>query len=244
VIAAWAARVVDAEPRGGRESRYLDRLGMHALEAGLEAAARANAPAGPRTGVFAGVGGLEPRWDEIEPALRQQRDDGQDAWARGLSRLHPFFMLRHLSNGQQALLAARLAATGDGACFGGATAGAQALSSALRALEAGALDHAIVIASGEGAAAAVVLGAAGVASVDAASGVDPIADGEPRPAFVGEFASRLSRGGRVVEGASLGPATALLQIIAWIGKLETGDAVVAPSWGAPGLVAAVRLEIA
>ena len=243
MIAAWAARTLDAEPRGGRESRYLDRLGMHALEAGVEAAERANAPAGRRTGVFAGVSGLDPRWDEIEPALREQRDDGQNAWGRGLSRLHPFFMLRHLSNGQQALLAARLGATGDGACFGGATAGAQALSSALRALEAHAVDHAIVIASSEGAAAAVVLGPAGVASVEARSVVDPIADGEPRPAFVREFANRLSRGAPVVEGASLGAATALLQIIAWMGKLRTG-AVVVPSWGAPGLVAAVRLEIA
>jgi hypothetical protein len=234
VIAAWADRARAGEPRGGPESRFLDRQGLHALETALEVAERSRVPAGPRTGVFAGVGGLEPRWDELTPALRAQRDDGAAAWSRGLSSLHPFFILRHLSNGLHALLASRLGATGEGACFGGATAGAQALLSAARALECGAVEHAVVVAHEGESAAALVLQRQGIARVDVATG---IADAEA-------IARRLARGATVVEGASRGAATAVLQVIEWVEKLAPGEAIVAPSWGAPGLAAAVRVEVA
>jgi malonyl-ACP decarboxylase len=55
-------------------------------------------------------------------------------------------MLKHLSNNAHALLAADVSARGDGATYGGATAGAQALSAAIRALEAESIDAAVVFA--------------------------------------------------------------------------------------------------
>jgi 3-oxoacyl-(acyl-carrier-protein) synthase len=66
--------------------------------------------------------------------------------ARGLRDVHPYWMLRHLSNNAHALAAAELGLRGEGATFGGATAGAQAIASACRALEDGAVDAALVIA--------------------------------------------------------------------------------------------------
>jgi 3-oxoacyl-(acyl-carrier-protein) synthase len=243
VIAAWAVRTATEKPRDGRESRYLDRLAMHALDAGVEAAERAGAKAGPATGIFMGTFGLEPRWDEMAAALRDQHDDCASSWARGLCRLHPFFVLRHLSNAPQALLAARLFATGDSACFGGPTAGAHALASAARALTSGTIEHAVVVAFGGASAAAVVLAREGVANVQVATAVDPLSTRDPRREFVEATARKLARGARVAEAQSDGAATALLQAIAWCERLAPGEAVVAPSFGDSGLVAAVRVEV-
>jgi 3-oxoacyl-(acyl-carrier-protein) synthase len=55
-------------------------------------------------------------------------------------------MLRNLSNNGHALLAADLGARGEGATFGGASSGAQAISAATRALIAGVIDAAVVVA--------------------------------------------------------------------------------------------------
>lgn len=121
-------------------------MGLHALECGKEAFHRAGLEASPRVGVFLGYGGLRVHWNDMMEALAEQREDGQGAWDRGLSRLHPFWMLQHLSNNVQALLATELGARGEGLTFGGANAGAQALAAAARALEAGALDAALVVA--------------------------------------------------------------------------------------------------
>jgi 3-oxoacyl-(acyl-carrier-protein) synthase len=55
-------------------------------------------------------------------------------------------MLRYLSNNVHAVVSAALGARGDGVSLGGPTAGAQAIGSALRALECGAIDAALVVA--------------------------------------------------------------------------------------------------
>jgi len=133
-----------------RNDRFLDRLGLLALEVGREAMMQAGlAPGDPRlerTALFAATGGLRPRWDDMVRALAHQRDDQVGLWERGLSRLHPFWMLRHLSNNVHALLSIEVQIRGDGATFAGATAGGEALCAAARALEAGAADAALVVA--------------------------------------------------------------------------------------------------
>lgn len=143
------AAAVAAEPARSKHARFLRRMACHALDAAgaaLAEAAELGVVPGPRMGVFAAVGGLRAHWDDIMAALVEQRDDGDGAWARGLGRIHPFWMLRHLSNNAHALCAADTGARGDGATFGGGTAGAQALAAAGRALAAGALDAALILA--------------------------------------------------------------------------------------------------
>lgn len=116
------------------------------MECGKEALAMSGAQAGPRLGIFLGYGGLRAHWNDMMPALERQREDGAACWSRGLRLLHPFWMLQHLSNNAQALLAMECAATGDGVTCGGANAGAQALAAAERALAEGSLDAALVVA--------------------------------------------------------------------------------------------------
>lgn len=137
---------IPAPPAPSRSAKFLRRMGLHALECGKEAFRSAGLEPSPRVGVFLGYGGLRVHWNDMMEALSEQRDDGQGAWDRGLSRLHPFWMLQHLSNNVQALLATELGARGEGLTFGGANAGAQALAAAERALEAGTLDAALVVA--------------------------------------------------------------------------------------------------
>ncbi|MBK9035404.1 MAG: hypothetical protein IPL61_29805 [Myxococcales bacterium] len=139
------APIPGAPPRT-RHDRYLRRMGAFGLDVATEVARAAALPPDPRTGLYAAVGGLRAHWDDMLPALARQRADGRDAWALGLREIHPFWMLRHLSNNAHALLAADLGARGDGATFGGASAGAQAIMSAAWALAAGAIDTAIVVA--------------------------------------------------------------------------------------------------
>lgn len=153
---------IRGEPREGRHRRFVRRLGLFAMEAGAEAFARAGHRRddlagsisrgahgnrhGDRLGLFTAVGGLRADWDELAPALASQELDGALAWDRGFRLLHPFWMLRYLSNNVHALLAAEIGARGEGVCFGGANAGAQALVAACRALEVGAVDAALVVA--------------------------------------------------------------------------------------------------
>jgi 3-oxoacyl-[acyl-carrier-protein] synthase II len=80
------------------------------------------------------------------PAMQQQQTDLGDSWERGLRHLHPFFMLRQLSNNAQALAAEELTIRGDGATLAGANAGAQALAVAGAALSAGTIDAALCVA--------------------------------------------------------------------------------------------------
>lgn len=101
---------------------------------------------GDRIGLFAGVGGLRAHWDDMLKALADQADDGANAWERGLREVHPYWMLRHLSNNVHALAAMELGLRGEGATYGGATGGTQAIAAAARALADGAIDVALVVA--------------------------------------------------------------------------------------------------
>jgi 3-oxoacyl-(acyl-carrier-protein) synthase len=116
------------------------------MEAGREAFEQSGLEPGERVGVFAGYGGLRVHWDDIMCALEHQRDDERELWEQGLRRLHPFWMLNHLSNNAHALLAAELGLKGVGLTFAGANAGTQALASAIEALDAGTVDAALVFA--------------------------------------------------------------------------------------------------
>jgi 3-oxoacyl-[acyl-carrier-protein] synthase II len=143
----WAATIV-GEPAFTRHRRFLRRMGCFALEVAREAAEAARLTAsGDRLGLFFGYGGLRAHWNDMMPALARQQPDGAGAWERGLALLHPFWMLQHLSNNAHALAAEELSARGDGLLLAGANAGAQALSAAARALDAGVIDAAIVVAT-------------------------------------------------------------------------------------------------
>jgi len=140
------AASIPGEPKTSPHSRILRRLALFGLEVSHAAMATSQAPRGPRLGVFAAMGGLRANWDELLPVLSRQNDELRDGWLRGLKDLHPFWMLRHLSNNAHALLAQDLGARGDGVTFAGATAGAMAISAATAALAEGAIDAALVFA--------------------------------------------------------------------------------------------------
>jgi 3-oxoacyl-(acyl-carrier-protein) synthase len=139
-----------SEPPRSRHSRFLRRMGLFGLAAAQEALeqARANGceATGERLGIFCGYGGLRAHWDDMMEALAGQRPEQTGTWERGFQRIHPYWMLKHLSNNAHALLAADVSARGDGATYGGATAGAQALAAAIRALQDGSIDAAVVFA--------------------------------------------------------------------------------------------------
>ncbi len=150
---AYACRLgapILSTPRRSRHARFLRRMGLFGLEAAHEALAQARSlgceASGERLGIFCGYGGLRAHWDDMREALSGQRPEQTETWERGFKRIHPYWMLRHLSNNAHALLAAEVSARGDGATYGGATAGAQALSAAIRALEAESIDAALVFA--------------------------------------------------------------------------------------------------
>ena len=95
---------VPGEPAPSRHHRFVRRMGLWGMEAAREAFAASGRSAGDRLGLFTGVGGLRAHWDEVMPALERQEPDARDAWARGFRLLHPFWMLRYLSNNAHALL--------------------------------------------------------------------------------------------------------------------------------------------
>jgi 3-oxoacyl-(acyl-carrier-protein) synthase len=143
--ACTLAAPVPGEPGASRHRRYLRRLGLFGMETGKEALAHAGGGGGDGLGLFCGVGGLRAHWDDLMPAFARQQPGGEAAWERGFQALHPFWMLHHLSNNTHALLSIELQARGEGTTHGGANAGAQALSSALRTLRAGAVERALVM---------------------------------------------------------------------------------------------------
>jgi 3-oxoacyl-(acyl-carrier-protein) synthase len=146
---SYALRIVAPlcePPAKSRNERFLRRMGLYGMEVAHEAFRAAGVPAGPRYGFFTGVGGLRAHWDDMLAALADQDDSGSDAWQRGLVNVHPYWMLRHLSNNVHALASAELGLRGEGATFGGAEAGLHALRAARRALADGAIDHALVVA--------------------------------------------------------------------------------------------------
>lgn len=140
------AAAIAGEPAASRDARFLRRMGLFGMEVAREAFAASGCTGGPRVGLFSGVGGLRAHWDDMMSALAGQRDDGRGAWDLGLRDVHPYWMLKHLSNNVHALAAAELGLRGDGATFGGGNAGAQALAAAARALWDGAIDAALVVA--------------------------------------------------------------------------------------------------
>jgi hypothetical protein len=137
---------ITGEPARSRNSRFLRRMGMFGLEVAIEALGASGVGGGARVGLFSGVGGLRAHWDDMIAAFVDQRDDGERMWERGLCNVHPYWMLRHLSNNVHALASAELDLRGEGATFGGANGGAQALAAAIRALHDGAIDAAVVVA--------------------------------------------------------------------------------------------------
>ena len=138
-------------PAGGRHHRLLGALGGAAVDVALAAVADAGGALTTvdrvRLGVYAAVGALRADWEHLAPAFADQREDGADAWALGLGRLHPLWMLRFLSNGAHGACAAELGAGGDGATFSGPAAVAAAVAAAEDALAAGVIDAAVIVAA-------------------------------------------------------------------------------------------------
>ncbi|HEY3448906.1 MAG TPA: beta-ketoacyl synthase N-terminal-like domain-containing protein [Myxococcales bacterium] len=141
------APLLDVPAPMPKHRRFLTPFLALSIQTALEAARRAGCKGGPRVALFAAVGGLKVAWPEILPAFQKISADGQGAWDQGLRELHPFWLLKHLSNNAHALASADLETRGEGATFGGANAGAQALCAALRCLADGAADAAIVMAA-------------------------------------------------------------------------------------------------
>jgi 3-oxoacyl-[acyl-carrier-protein] synthase II len=136
---------IESAPARSRHDRYLRRMGLYGMEVAREAFEAAAIPAGPRYGFYTAVGGLRAHWDDMLAGLADQDERGTHAWERGLKDVHPYWMLRHLSNNVHALASADLGLRGDGATFGGEDAGAHALRAAGRALRLGAIDAALVV---------------------------------------------------------------------------------------------------
>ena len=143
--ACTLAATIAAPPAPSRHARFLRRMGLYAVEVAAEAMRDAGVSGSERLGLFFGYGGLRAHWDDLMPAFEHQQADGAAAWERGLALLHPFWILQHLSNNAHAIAAQELGARGEGATYGGANAGAQALAGAIRALAAGAVDVALVV---------------------------------------------------------------------------------------------------
>ncbi len=140
------AATLPPPPRANPHRRFLGPLAQHAVAVAVEAAANSGVLPGPRLGLFAAVGGLRVCWEDTLPAFARQDAGGGEAWERGLSRLHPFWLLLHLSNNAHALASVQLGAHGEGATYAGANAGAQALLAAQRAFDEGVIDAAVVMA--------------------------------------------------------------------------------------------------
>ena len=150
-------------PKPSRHRRFLRRLGLLAIESVEDALTHARSRAAfpiinsERIGLFFGYGGLRAHWDDLMLAMQNQQADADGnptnpniplpaTWEYGLRHLHPFWMLLHLSNNAHALCAEQLQILGEGVTYGGSNAGAQALSGAIQALAAGAVDLAVVAA--------------------------------------------------------------------------------------------------
>lgn len=163
------------DPASTRHRRYVDRIGLHALELGraLAASLAPPAPAPHRLGLYAATGGTRADAGLVQHAFSRQGDDASASWARGLGELPPTWMLRFLSNNVHGLLAADAGARGDGAVFAGAVAGAQAVISASLALRSSAVDVAIVLAYDTLLSPEVLAAAAEAGEIARGDGVPP-----------------------------------------------------------------------
>jgi 3-oxoacyl-[acyl-carrier-protein] synthase II len=141
------AATIGSAPARSRDARFLHVMGQHAMDVAGEALAMsACAAQGERLGLFAAVGGLHLSWNDVMHAFAGQQEGGERIWEHGFRALHPFILLKYLSNNAHALIAAKVGARGEGMTFGGANAGAQALVSAAAALQARTVDAALVVA--------------------------------------------------------------------------------------------------
>lgn len=257
------------EPKRSRHDRFLRRIGMFGLEAATEALAASGIAGGARVGLFSGVGGLRAHWDDMLAAFEHQRDDGERMWERGIKDVHPYWMLRHLSNNVHALASADLDLRGEGATFGGGNGGAQALAAAARALLDGAIDAALVVAydsllepetlvelAARGTSPDFVPGEAAAAVVLVRDGDGPrIAIRESAgPGAAARCAAVLAAGEALLDGSSaitgamgeLGAATAVVQAIAlaeMVGAGGTPRRGLGLHTSAPDLASAVRVEV-
>ncbi len=256
------------EPARSRNSRFLRRMGLFGLEVATEALAASGLTAGPRVGLFSGVGGLRAHWDDMMAAFANQRDDGQLMWERGLKDVHPYWMLRHLSNNVHAIASGELDLRGEGATFGGGNGGAQALAAASRALRDHAIDAALVVAydsllepetlvelaargaklvPGEAAAAVVLVRDASAPHITVREGAGDgalarcaaaLAPDQPLPDSGASIAAAMG---------DLGAATALVQCITLAEMLRVpphaSRAALALHASPPGLASAVRVEV-
>jgi 3-oxoacyl-(acyl-carrier-protein) synthase len=227
------AAPIAGAPGPSADRRFLGRLGLFGAEVAREALAlateRSPGPRAPeRLGLFCAVGGLRVRWDDLLPALAGQQADGADAWNRGFRQLHPFWLLKHLSNNAHARISIALRALGEGATFAGALAGAEAIAAATRALAAGAVDRALVVAYDSWIEPEILidLAARGVASHATAEGLSAPYDEAAAGVVPGEAAAALVLG-REDEGA-----------LGWIAAASSADG----SLGEPS--AALLAEIA
>jgi hypothetical protein len=139
---------INVAPAPNKHQRYLRRMGLFGLEVAKEVAAKANLQQqdAERVGLFFGYGGLRAHWNDLMPAFVEQVPETSQCWQRGLNLLHPFWMLQHLSNNAHAIATQELGVCGDGATYSGGNAGAQAIAAAIRALNIGSIDSAIVVA--------------------------------------------------------------------------------------------------
>jgi 3-oxoacyl-(acyl-carrier-protein) synthase len=224
------------EPARTRNSRFLRRMGLFGLEVAIEALAASGVAGGARTGLFSGVGGLRAHWDDMIAGFANQRDDGERMWERGLCNVHPYWMLRHLSNNVHALASAELDLRGEGATFGGANGGAQAIAAAIRALHDGAIDAAVVVAydsllEPETLVELAARGGATRASLDAlvapyAPGANGFVPGEAAAALV---LVRERAGAPTIAVRDAAGPDALARCIALATSDATGDATGAPA---------------
>lgn len=134
-------------PKPSKQSRFLKRMGLFALETAHEVFQKVdlNQYDRHRVGIFFGYGGLRADWNEMRSALIRQNANTEACWDQGLSTLHPFWILKHLSNNAHALVAEEHKIKGEGVTFGGLNSGVQALVSAQLALQEGAIEAALVL---------------------------------------------------------------------------------------------------
>lgn len=141
------ATPIDHPTKPAPYNKYLKRNSMLAVNVAKEAfKPYLDHPiAGERTGLFVGYGGLRADWSEMKHALYKQDANSNDCWEKGLTDLHPFWILKHLSNGAHAIIAEELKIFGEGITLGGMNSGVQALASAIAALRARTIDRALVV---------------------------------------------------------------------------------------------------
>jgi 3-oxoacyl-(acyl-carrier-protein) synthase len=228
---------IAAQPARTPHHRFVRRAGLLGMEAAHEAARMADvaarAQAGERVGVYVGYGGLRAHWSEMMPALAEQVAEQTELWRRGLRHLHPFWMLRYLSNNAHALFAADIQGRDDGVTCGGGTSGAGALAAAARALRLGVVDVAVVFAYDSLIHPDVLVDLAARGRLSAA---------QTPTAWRGPY-DQSAAGGIPAEGAAAlvleradAQATPARPILAWVAAQELADG--APHEPSPTLIAA------